>query len=52
VNHSKIKPEFGDHIQPKTAEKAVAALDTNVPALAEPQILAAARECVVDHKNG
>mgnify|MGYP000970954980 CR=1 FL=1 len=38
--------------QPKTAEKVVAALDVNVPALTEPQILAAAREWFDDHKNG
>jgi hypothetical protein len=38
--------------QPKTAEKVVAALDVNVPALTEPQILAAAREWFEDHKNG
>ena len=36
----------------KTAEKVVAALDVNVPALTEPQILAAAREWFEDHKNG
>ena len=36
----------------KTAEKVVAALDLNVSALTEPQILAAAREWFDDHKNG
>ena len=36
----------------KTAEKVVAALDVNVPALTEPQILAAARDWFDDHKNG
>jgi hypothetical protein len=30
----------------------VVALDVNVPALTEPQILAAAREWFDDHKNG
>ena len=38
--------------QPKTAEKVLAALDVNVPALTEPHILAAAREWFDDHKNG
>lgn len=37
---------------PKTAEKVVAALDINVPALTEPQILAAAREWFEDHEHG
>jgi hypothetical protein len=37
---------------PKTAEKFVAALDINVPALTEPQILAAAREWFEDHEHG
>lgn len=37
---------------PKTAEKVVGALDINVPALTEPQILAAAREWFDDHQNG
>lgn len=37
---------------PQTAHKIVAALDVNVPALTEPQILAAAREWFDDHKNG
>lgn len=37
---------------PKTAEKVVSALDINVPALTEPQILAAAREWFDDHQNG
>ena len=36
----------------KTAERVVAALDINVPALTEPQILAAAREWFEDHKSG
>lgn len=44
--------QFLERHHPKTAEKVVAALDINVPALTEPQILAAAREWFEDHKNG
>ena len=44
--------QFIERHHPKTAEKVVAALDINVPALTEPQILAAAREWFEDHKNG
>jgi hypothetical protein len=44
--------QFLERHHPKTAEKVVAALDVNVPALTEPQILAAAREWFEDHKNG
>ncbi len=40
-----------ERLHPKTAEKVVAALDINVPALTEPQILAAAREWFEDHQN-
>ncbi len=35
-----------------TGKLVVAALDINVPALTEPQILAAAREWFDDHEHG
>jgi len=44
--------QYLERHHPKTAAKVVAALDVNVPALTEPQILAAAREWYDDHKNG
>ena len=41
-----------ERLHPETAAKVVAALDVNMPAMTEPQILAVAREWFDDHKNG
>jgi len=40
-----------ERLHPETAEKVVAALDVNMPAMTEPQILAVAREWFDDHKT-
>ncbi len=58
VGHGKGKANsmvrFSQHMErhhPKTAKKIVGAIDLNLPALSEPQILAAAREWYDQHRE-